>query len=314
MKRASRVRLARRILGRVWRHPANESQRALSVARAFTWQIYKHLWRRTLDVTHDGYVVRCWPDNASSSNIIYFNRLFDYDEMLFLQHFLRPGDAAVDVGGNIGAYSMLCAHLVGPSGAVRVFEPHPVFAGRLRENIGINGFSHVAVSDCAVGKERGTVAFVERDVGSRVATASDHGYPTRVVKITTLDESVPADLQIAVVKIDVEGLEEDVLLGATRLIGAQRVDVWMLEVTDGLLEKRGTSRSALFSRLRSLGLGAFRYSGRRGALLEVDASSCPANVLAIPSGSIAKVEERLSQAKARVATPWTLRTVRWGST
>jgi predicted methyltransferase len=77
----------------------------------------------------------CYPRSNSASNVIYFTPYYDYDEMHFLQRYLRPGDVVIDAGANIGTYTLLAATCVGPTGQVIAFEPAPVAFARLRENV-----------------------------------------------------------------------------------------------------------------------------------------------------------------------------------
>ena len=67
--------------------------------------------------------LRCYPDSPSASAMIYCHDSPDFHEMNFIRRYLRAGDTFLDIGANIGVYSLLAASRVGPSGRVVAFEP-----------------------------------------------------------------------------------------------------------------------------------------------------------------------------------------------
>src|SRR4029079_6403356 len=124
----------------IWGHPANRGRRVRAVSLFVGWQFYKRLLRRPIDVTERGGLrFKCYPDSQDAGRMIYFNRLPDPAEMTFIKRYLRPGDAFIDAGANVGIYTLFAAQLVGPSGSVIAFEPDPGAADRLRENVDRNG-------------------------------------------------------------------------------------------------------------------------------------------------------------------------------
>lgn len=135
---------------------------------------------------------------------------------------LRPGSVLWDVGANVGAVSLLAARLVGPQGRVVAFEPDPDNVGRLRRNLEANHADNVDVVEAAVGAGEGTAHFQPGDGGGetgRVVTGRD-GIE---VALTSLDAAAGKGLPPPdVVKLDVEGLEVDVLRGGRELLGGRR--------------------------------------------------------------------------------------------
>ncbi len=134
---------------------------------------------------------------------------------------LSEGGCFFDVGGNIGIYSSWAARQVGPGGQVHTFEPIPTTRELLAKTLGYNKLDGVHVEPTAVGNEVGTVRMYRRPGGSGTASAALHkeGDPF-VVPLTTLDAYV-AKSGCAIpdlIKIDVEGLEQAVLEGASGLL------------------------------------------------------------------------------------------------
>lgn len=139
--------------------------------------------------------------------------LHEFADMAFFVHLLRDDDLFVDVGANIGSYTVLAAAVAGAH-AICV-EPDSGTAQSLRRNIEINKLQHrVEVVEAALGASSGTVRFtLGLDTENRVASSSEGGLVT-AVPLRTLDEVVGLRQPLAI-KLDVEGFEEQVLLGAT---------------------------------------------------------------------------------------------------
>ena len=151
---------------------------------------------------------------------------------------LPAGGTFVDVGANIGYFTLLGASRVGPAGRVVALEPHPHVARVLRQNVEMNGLSHVRVVQAAAADARGTavLAGFAEDGGnwgvSSLAHAAAAGAPAFDVRCAPLDEVLDeagvatADL----VKMDVEGAEHRVLRGMRGGLRARRYGRVLVEM------------------------------------------------------------------------------------
>jgi FkbM family methyltransferase len=148
------------------------------------------------------------------------------DEYRAFRDAVRPGMTALDVGANVGAYSLLLGQWVGPSGAVAAFEPAPDVHDGLRRHIHLNALDAIVTPvRAAVGAEAGTAHLVVAKTPgeSRLATSADGDATTVAVPVTTIDEfCAQAHLTPDFIKIDVEGAELDVLRGARETIRRTR--------------------------------------------------------------------------------------------
>src|SRR5687767_9780556 len=72
-----------------------------------------------------------------------------------LAHYLGPGGVFYDIGANLGFFCVLAARVVGSTGHVYAFEPHPEFARRVKKNADLNGFENVSVIQAAVADHSG---------------------------------------------------------------------------------------------------------------------------------------------------------------
>jgi FkbM family methyltransferase len=130
-----------------------------------------------------------------------------------------PGDTAIDVGANLGYYTSLLTHRVGPAGMVHAFEPHPVVYERLLQNV-----VHLSGAQAyrrAVSDRQGDGFLNQPDefaVNMGTASVADRGIP---IALATLDAAIP-DEPIGLIKIDVEGHEFAALRGAARTLARTR--------------------------------------------------------------------------------------------
>lgn len=205
-------------------------------------------------------------------------------ELAVLEAFLRPGDVVLDIGGYIGTHTRSFARAVGPTGRVIAFEPQPVVVDVLRRN-GALGPARVEVVQAAVGAEQGSAAIAAPAVGEHgnfgamslgaVDASADLEVP--VVRVDDLSLE-----QLRLMKIDVEGMEADVLRGAERTVAALRPVVY---AECNTLE----AGARVFELLRSWGYrlwlhrpAAFNPGNTAGEEHNVFGVACESNVLAVP--------------------------------
>ncbi len=135
------------------------------------------------------------------------------------------GGLMVDVGANYGYFSLLWA-AASPSHRVIAYEGSPRNHGPLRENVALNKLSdQIDVREVAVGREAGTLEFSlggseETGWGSFSLSGATE---TTSVPVVTLDDTLPPDAAVELLKIDVEGADTWVLQGARRLLDEKRV-------------------------------------------------------------------------------------------
>jgi len=134
------------------------------------------------------------------------------------RHFLKPGMTAVEVGANIGAHTLALAGIVGPQGRVLAFEPQRIVFQMLCANLAVNGIEHVDAHWAAVGSAPGRIT-VPRLAGTQrtnfggLAVGGGQGDEVSLLTLDSLE--LPA---CDFLKIDVEGMERDVILGTRQTI------------------------------------------------------------------------------------------------
>ena len=150
---------------------------------------------------------------------------YEPDVTAVFRRLLRPGMGVVDVGANIGYFSLLSASLVGPSGFVLAVEPNPENARMLEASRRLNRFDHLTIAQVAAGPCIGLlVLHVAQSNGTTSAPPTELAtlLAARTVPCIAIDSLVPASQPIGLIKVDVEGAEYNALLGCSQLLARER--------------------------------------------------------------------------------------------
>ncbi len=169
--------------------------------------------------------------------------LCEFEDMSFVMHFLRRDDLFVDVGANIGAYTVLAA---GVAGAKAIsFEPGPEAFGYLEQNVKLNDLQQtVTCLNLALGWEEGVMKFTE-------------GLGTE---------------NYVCLKIDVEGFETKVLAGAQKTLRKPSLRAMIIE-RGGNAARYGFDETALHEQIRSMSFTPCTYSPRDRLLSSISNDS-----------------------------------------
>ena len=183
---------------------------------------------------HDGRQFVC-PRNDLMYASVLCHGVWEPVESAAIASILRPGDVAFDVGANQGWHSLGMAALVGNDGMVWAVEPVPPIVEDLRSNLARNPHLRVSVLPCALGASPGRTALHVfhglPDGHASASTLDRDDYERHDVPRRTLDELIAeTGSEPAFVKIDVEGSDLDVLLGASELASHPAAPIWLLEV------------------------------------------------------------------------------------
>jgi FkbM family methyltransferase len=170
---------------------------------------------------------------------------------------LRPGDTFLDVGANVGFFSLLAARVVGPAGTVVAMEAVPDVARCVEANAHRNSLSNIRVLPVAAGARSGTaqLALARHPGGAVLASAGTPPDATRTidVPVVAIDDLVRrADIPPPnVVKIDVEGAEDSVLDGLGETLTTTRPTL-VIELDDASAQGLERRADDLVRRLRAL--------------------------------------------------------------
>jgi FkbM family methyltransferase len=187
-----------------------------------------------------------------------------HDQALLLRRLVRPGMLVVDVGANIGLYSLLLAHLVDESGSVLAFEPEPNLFAILRENCVTNDATNIVPFQCALGRANGVASFYRSafNSGDNRLGPSSVGYDAVEVKVERFDDLQPGS-KPDFVKIDVQGHELAALSGMERALSANLNVRILFEFAPAALRKAGTAPELLVKYFRERGFELYETESAR---------------------------------------------------
>lgn len=232
-------------------------------------------------------------DGAGSQRAAYA-ALPDWNEMTAWLRHLKAGDRFIDVGANVGLYSLLAAE----AGCnVTALEPFPDSREQLEQNNALNGYG-IEVLEVALADRAGTMLLAGQDALRQhlVVDGTEQGL---AVAVQTLDE-VLGDDSAAGVKIDVEGAERLVLEGGRRALSQRRIALLQLEWNETAERNFGESRAALVALLEASGYELCR-PGADGTLSPAESTEEGADMFARPSGQPAGFEASRAHAAAGTA-------------
>jgi FkbM family methyltransferase len=272
-------------------HPANRAQRLRGFVRYLKWNLGRRL------LTDADYAIQITPtvrvilsNHENYATLAYTCGLYDFDEMSFLLHYLRPGDCFGDFGANVGVYSVLA----GSVGArVLSVEPVPDTFAKLQRNLRLNSVPGQPVR-CGLADQAGTLRFTKSLGGmNRVAMVRD-GDDSIEVGVKTSDQlTAETGLNPVAIKIDVEGFELPLLRGSTNLL--RSVEAIVIEL-NGSGRPYGYADDAVHALLLDAGFGCFDYNPAQRALTARDGYHRDRfNTLYLRKAAVDKVVERLSQ-------------------
>lgn len=183
----------------------------------------------------------------------YYEAEYEPETFDFFHENLKPGDTVLDIGGHIGLFAVVTARFVGNSGSVFSFEPTPFTRGVMKEVVDLNGVADIVeIRGEAVSSKRGETVFY--DTGTEISNAnslvrSELSKTEIPITLISVDEFVTErGLNVDCLKIDVEGAELDVLIGAREVFTSQR-PVARLGLHPVFIEKNRQSLSEIWDLL-----------------------------------------------------------------
>jgi FkbM family methyltransferase len=197
------------------------------------------LWMQTSDEVMRPYILRrkTWEESTAA----------------LLRRLLRPGARFLDVGANVGYFSLF-VHRLALNIQIDAVEPHPVIHNLLQANLWANGVP-AQIHNTALGDTRCLLPMASPPMNpgdSRVGTHVPDNRYDLVVPVMTADELF-AGRTFDVAKIDVQGFEPEVVLGMQRIVRQSPAIVLVVEFFPTALRERGLEPSEVLDRYRQLG-------------------------------------------------------------
>ncbi|MGO9513651.1 MAG: FkbM family methyltransferase [Steroidobacteraceae bacterium] len=249
--------LSLKVLKFITAHPLNRNHKLRALARFATWQIGSRLINGAVVfdwIAGSKFLVRT--SEAGLTGNIYAG-LQEFPDMGFLLHVLRPGELFVDVGANVGSYTILACAVIGARGCA--LEPVPTTYNRLLENIRLNRLEdRVRCLNIGIGREQARLHFtVDLDTANH-AVAHDEISPGSIcIEMSTLN-AVLTDSPPSVIKIDVEGYESPVVEGAADILKDQTLHSVIMEL-NGSGRRYGYDEARIVQRMSDFGFRTYTY-------------------------------------------------------
>jgi FkbM family methyltransferase len=206
-------------------HPLSRDAPLQAWVRFLGWQFKSRIHEEVLWEWIGGQYLAARRGMTGATGNIYVG-LHEFPDMMALLHFIRADDLFLDIGANVGSYTVLASGVA--QATTWAFEPDPQTAKHLKRNIAINGLEpRVTVFECALGAAHGE-AFFTTGLHTTNRVVAKSGAGVRRVRQEQLDMLV-GNLPPTMMKIDVEGYEEEVLRGASRILANPALKVIEVE-------------------------------------------------------------------------------------
>jgi FkbM family methyltransferase len=194
-------------------------------------------------------------------------------ETALLLERLKPGQTFVDIGANIGYYTLLAARQVGPAGRVYAFEPDAENFKLLRKNIEINGYSNVTLIAQAVSSQTGEAKLYLNplNLGDHRLVDSKDGRASISIQQTALDDYFKQlETPPHFIKMDIQGAEAGALAGMKKLLARASSLILVSEFGPEGLRRFGADPEDYLNTLTLAGFKISEISEKKGALQSVD--------------------------------------------
>lgn len=250
----------------ITQHPLTRDNKVKALMNFVRWQIGSRLIAKQVVVpwVEDAKFITGRGETGLTGNI--YTGFMEYEDMVFLLHALQDDEIFVDVGANVGAFSILAAKVV-KSTAI-AFEPLPETVERLKDQMQINRLSDmVSVRNNGVGDKNGSLFFTNNnDTINKVSL--EGGDNTTKVDVVTLDDVLEKN-QKYFFKIDVEGYEHNVIEGGKNILSSPNTAAVITEL-NGSGEEFGRSDDEIHDQLLALNFIAVRYDPQTRTLKKLD--------------------------------------------
>jgi len=204
---------------------------------------------------------------------------------------LRPGSVAIDIGANIGVWSLLAAERRRDA-RIHAFEPVPEVAAHCRRHIALNRIDTIVLNVAAVAAESGVASFYAiRTANTGASSLIRRRFPADEIRVpvVTLDAYVErASLdRVDVLKVDVEGAERLVFIGGGRTLSRADAPAIFFEVDERLCAAAGTTPRAVKELLIAYGYGIFRWRGETFVPVAIEEPHGHEDLFALKPGHLA---------------------------
>ncbi len=200
------------------------------------------------------------PDDPMVTKRLVEERTWEPNETHWFLKTVKQGDVVVDVGANVGYYTLIAGKLVGDSGKVYAFEPDPVAFGLLQRNVALNGLNNVVLEQKAVSNKAGSIRLFlsEENKGDHRIFESGEERRSIPIEAVALDDYFQGDTRkIDFVKVDTQGAEAAIIDGMEQLIRENEQITLVVEFWPHALKQFGRDSDEFLAKLESFAFHFF---------------------------------------------------------
>lgn len=223
----------------------------------------------------NSYRLKFYPSSLSLA--LWLNPKDRLSDDQFFQSFLEKNDNVIDVGANIGSLSLLAASIVQSNGMIYSIEPHPKIFMFLKGNIALNQFKNIKIFQNSIGDIEKTTYFSNLKSDDQNATLmTNNGLK---ISQKTIDQLIPNDIRINLIKIDVEGYEKFVFIGSKKIL--KNTDCVYFEAVSTQYEKYGYDFKEVYQLLSNLDFKIFKLEDKKLIQITDDYTPKQENLIAV---------------------------------
>lgn len=242
----------------IMNHPLNRDRKLRALGRFFAWQVGSRILPGSVAVKFVNQTRLLIRPGMKGATQNLYTGLHEFEDMSFVLHLLRKDDLFVDVGANVGSYTVLAGGALGAK--CLSIEPIPDTFEHLIDNIYLNRINeNVIALNIGVGETEGTLRFTSSlDAMNHVLTDGESDVDSIVVPVKTLS-SIVSDEQPVLIKVDVEGLETAVVAGSGDVFKKESLAAVIMEL-NGSGMRYGYDEKKLHAKMLEYGFKTFAYS------------------------------------------------------
>jgi FkbM family methyltransferase len=280
-------------LSYILNHPLNCNHKIAALKRFITWQIGSRILAAPLimNFVNDSKLIVKTGMTHATGNL--YCGLYEFEDMAFVLHYLRSSDLFLDIGANIGSFSILASSAVGARSVS--IEPIPATYNQLVNNVSLNQITElVRALNIGVGNKNGQLKFSStQGATNHVLVNGSDAAGAVTVDVRTLD-SILQDESPDLLKIDVEGFETQVVEGAANILSEKTLRAVIMEL-NGSGSKYDFDEDLLHQKMLSYGFQTYKYDPFERKLLKTNYRNYSGNTLYIRDFQF--VSDRVQQAQ-----------------
>jgi len=208
--------------------------------------------------------------DSSDSLRLSINGIYEEFETQIVKKIINKGEVVVDIGANIGYYTLIFAKLVGNNGKVFAFEPEPNNFELLKKNVMTNGYTNVELVRKGISNVNETAILYLDKNNKGGHTLIDKIEERESIKIDSirLDDYFQDDI-IDFIKIDVEGFESEAVKGMAKVLQRTNNVKLMTEFSSYLLKKSGIEPIEYLKLLKDFGFNIYNLEKKKKKVVPI---------------------------------------------